>query len=239
MSHLLKIFALVFSCLAIYSIFLAYSIFHSINVSKKIISSTIPYEQHPPNPEMLILVAGDSTAVGVGAIENIKSIAGRLGTQFPKADISNVGIIGAKVKDLLIVLQEQKSKYYNLIVLQIGANDISQLTPYDEIRREISEVLSLASELSSKIILLTAGDLGRARVFQWPLSSIVTARTLNVREIFIEEALKYRNVSFVDLYLDRNEDPFEKNLTKYYAPDSFHLTSDGYGVWYFYIQKKL
>ncbi|MBA3602092.1 MAG: hypothetical protein H0W50_00235 [Parachlamydiaceae bacterium] len=239
MSYLLKMFFIFFSCIAIYSLFLAYSIYHSIKVSKKIIAATIPYEQHPTNPEMLILVAGDSTAVGVGAIENIKSTAGRLGTQFPNADIKNVGISGAKLKDLLLVLQGQKSKYYNLIVLQIGANDISHLTPYAEIRRKISEILSIASELSSKIILLTAGDLGRARVFQWPLSSIITSRTLNVREIFIEEASKFRNVSYVDLYLDRNDDPFEKNLTKYYAPDSFHLTGDGYGVWYFFIQKKL
>ncbi len=235
----LKIILIVFYCIAFYILFLTYSIYQSINISQKIISTTVPYEQHPPNPEIYILVAGDSTAVGVGAIENINSVAGRLGTQFPKADISNIGVSGAKLKDLLLMLQEQKIKNYNLVVLQIGANDITHNTPYDIIRKELSEILSLTSKLNSKVIIFTSGDVGRARVFRWPLSSIITSRTLKVREIFIEEASKYKNVSYVDLYLDRNDDPFEKNLKKYYAPDSFHLTGDGYGVWYFFIQKQL
>ncbi len=235
----IKIILIIFFCIALYIIFLAYPIYQSISVSEKIIATTIPYEQHPPNPEMYILVAGDSTAVGVGATENIQSIAGRLGTQFPKADISNIGISGAKLKDLLLVLQLRKIKNYNLIVLQIGANDITNFTPYDTVRNELSEILSISNEHSSKIILLTSGDLGRAPIFHWPLSNIITSRTLMVRDIFIEEASKYENVSYVDLYLNRNDDPIEKNLKKYYAPDSFHLTGDGYGIWYFFIQKKL
>ncbi len=235
----LKIILIIFSVIALFIIFLAYPIYQAVNISGKIITATVPFEQHPSNPEIYILVAGDSSAVGVGATENINSIAGRLGTQFPKADISNVGMSGARLKDLLLVLDEHKNKNYNLIVLQIGSNDITHFTSYDTIRKELSEILSISNELSSKIILLTSGDVGRARIFYWPLSNILSSRALDVRKIFIEEASKHKNVSYVDLYLDRNDDPFEKDLKKYYAPDSFHLTDDGYGVWYFYIQKYL
>ena len=92
---------------------------------------------------------------------------------------------GAKLEDLLQVLKEQKNKKYDLIVLQIGANDITHFTSYDMIRNELSQILSLTQGISSKIILLTSGDVGRARVFRWPLSTLFTSRTLNVREIFI------------------------------------------------------
>ncbi|MBA3815836.1 MAG: hypothetical protein H0X29_04815 [Parachlamydiaceae bacterium] len=235
----LKIILILFLFFIFYIFYLIFAIHQSISNSEKIINNTIPYEQHPPNPEIYILVAGDSTAVGVGATENVKSTAGRLGTQFPNADISNIGVSGAKLKDLLLVLQKQQSKNYNLLVLQIGANDITHFTSYNSVRNELSEILALASEFSAKIILLTSGDIGRAPVFHWPFSRIMTARTLKVREIFIEEASKYKKVSYVDLYLDRSEDPFEKDLKKYYASDSFHLTDDGYGVWYFFVQKHL
>ncbi len=235
----IKVILIIFSFIGFYIIFLAYPIYQTINISEKIIAGTTPYEQHPLNPEFYILVAGDSTAVGVGATVNIESIAGRLGTQFPKADIENIGISGARLKDLSLVLQGKKSKKYNLIVLQIGANDITHFTPYDTVRNELSEILTLSNEISSKTILFTSGDLGRAPVFHWPLSSIITLRTLKVRDLFIEESSKFKNVSYVDLYLKRSEDPFEKNIKKYYSPDSFHLTGDGYGVWYFFIQKQL
>jgi lysophospholipase L1-like esterase len=235
----IKIMFLIFFGLALYILFLGFPIYLSINISEKIIANTIPFEQHPENPDRYILVAGDSTAVGVGALENTKSIAGRLGTQFPNADITNIGVSGARLKDLLLVLNSKNMKQYDLIVLQIGANDITHFTPYDVVKDEISEILLLASEHSSKTLLLTAGDIGRARVFHWPLSSIITSRTQNVRDIFLEVAAKYKNTSYVDLYLPKEDDPFEKDLKRYYSPDSFHLTGDGYGVWYFFLEKHL
>ncbi len=77
-------------------------------------------------------------------------------------------------------------------------------------------------------------NMGNAPVFHWPLSTIITDRTLKVRE-----TAKNKVVSYIDLFKNRKDDPSVKNFKKYYSPDMFHLSGDGYGIWYFYLQKEL
>ncbi len=219
--------------------YLAYPIYQAFSLSKSMIANTIPFEQHPMNPIKRVLVAGDSAAVGLGATNPKETVSGRIGQQFSNWDITNLGVSGARLKDLLHVLQQQPEKHYDLIVLQIGGNDITHFTPYETIRSELAKVISLSSKLSPKTIILTAGNIGTAPIFRWPLSTIMTGRTLNVRSIFIDEVAKNKAVSYVDLFKDCKDDPFFKYPEKHYAQDKFHLTSDGYGVWYIDVQKKL
>ena len=225
--------------LFLYACYILYPIYQAINVSALMIDNTTAFEQHPSNPNKYILVAGDSNAVGVGADDPRESIAGRLGSQFPNADITNLGLSGAKLKDLLVVLKNQNKKHYDLIVLHIGGNDITHFTAYDTIRMELAEVISLSNELSPKTILLTAGNIGNAPVFYWPLSAIIANRTLSVRKIFIDETTKNKAVSYTDLFKNREDDELVKNIKKNYAPDMFHLSGAGYEIWYHSIKKEL
>ncbi len=222
-----------------YLLFLAYPIYQAIERSKEIIADTVGFEQHPLLSTSTILVAGDSTAWGVGAKNNRESTAGRLGQQFPQATIINLGKSGARLKDLLCILNKQRSHHYNLILLQIGANDITNLTTYQTIETQISEILYLCHQMSNKTILLTAGNIGHSPVFRWPLSILMTHRTLKVRAIFMSEVAKYSTISYVDLINDLKNESLEADIEKYYAADLFHLTGAGYGAWYYYIQKKL
>ena len=237
MNIFLKIILPIFFILFLYACYVIYPIYQAMNLST--MDHTPPFEQHPQNPNKSILVAGDSIAVGIGAIDPKESIAGRLGQQFPNADIINLGVSGARLKDLLSVLHKQNKKQYDLIVLQIGGNDITHFTPYNTIRSELAEVISLSNEMSPKTIILTSGNIGSAPMFHWPLSAILTDRTLKVRAIFIEEIAKNRAVSYIDLFKDPKDDPLAKNTKKYYAQDRFHLSGDGYGIWYLSIQKLL
>lgn len=236
---IMNIFWIIAIALICYLVFLIYPIYEAVKKADKLIATTTPFEQHPSNPEFFFLVAGDSTALGVGAADRSQSTAGRLGQKFPKADILNLGQSGATLNSLLAVMQSQKDKHYDLILLQIGANDITHLTSYDTIKSELSQILSICTKISPKTILLTSGDVGAAPVFQWPLSIYLRNRTLNVRQIFITESAKYPTVSYIDLYKEPNDDPFLKDIDKYYAPDSFHLSGEGYGLWFAEIQKKL
>ena len=232
-THWLGLFSLIMSfSLIAYSAYLFFSIYQTMKIAEKLVANTRPYEQHPQNPDKYILVAGDSTALGVGALNMHESTAGRFGEQFPNADITNLGMNGAMLKDLLITLQNQKNEHYDLIVLQIGANDITHLTSYDAIQEELSKILFLSNKISPKTILLTSGNIGAAPVFHWPLSTYLTARTLNVRNIFKDEASKFKSVFYIDLYKDTKDDPFIKDPERHYAPDSFHLSGDGYEIWF-------
>lgn len=227
------------AAIALFVFYLWYPIAQTIKISDQLIAKTTPYEQHPLKPDKYILVIGDSSAVGVGAANNHDSIAGRLGQQFQNADITNLGVSGAKLKEALALLEQQQQKRYDLIVLQIGANDITHLTSLDTVRKELSSILAISVKMSPKTILLTSGNIGAAPLFRFPLSTYLTSRTLKVRSIFMEEASKYPSVNYIDLYREPNDDPFLNDLKKFYAPDSFHLSGDGYGIWYQEIQKKL
>lgn len=220
-------------------LYLLYPIYTATKKADKQLESNVVFEQHPVNPTMHILVVGDSSAAGVGALDPKESIAGRLGQHYPNADLVNAGFSGAKVKDLIGVLQKQKGKHYDLILIQIGGNDITHFVAVDDIKKDIEEVLTLANQLSDRTILLTSGDIGKIPIFHWPLNTIMTSRTKQVRQIFMDAIAKHKNMSYIDLFYLLKKDPKLKDFSPYYSPDSFHLSGAGYGVYYFYLERAL
>ncbi len=189
------------------------------------------FEQHPNNVNLKILVVGDSTGVGTGSNDSKKSTAGRLASDLPNSDIQNISENGLKIEGLLKKINKIDA-HYDLVLIQIGANDIVGLTPYAEIRKELMMVLDRSENIADNIIILTSGNVGSAPVFHWPLSLFYTYRTLKVRSIYIEEVGKYKNIKYVDLYKDKKDDIFLTDINKYYAIDKFHPSAEGYGIWY-------
>ncbi len=221
----------------LYAVYVWQGVRRSIDLSVALIAKTSPYEQHPLAVGSRILVAGDSTAVGVGA-EPAESIAGRLGKDFPQADITNIGVSGLRLEGLQALLEKHQGKY-DLVVLQIGANDITGRTPYEVIRKNLDQVLVQAATLGTETLVLTAGNVGLSPVFRWPLGPYITARTRVVRTIFMEVVAKQPNAAYVDLFEEKEEDTFSTDIDRYYAPDYFHPSGDGYGVWYKKVRAKL
>lgn len=228
-----------------YALFLAvlgilgygYSIWHGISVSERksrqLIASAHPYVQAPANIDQHILVAGDSTGVGVGAQAG-DSVAGRLGSMFPNASIENVSVSGLRVEGLLEILSTHISatSTYDVILLMIGANDTIGFTGKEELRTHLRQVFALASEHGKQVYVMSSGDVGGVPLFLFPLSSIFTSRTKMVRSVFMEEVKKYPNITYVDLFVDEVNDVFQKDALRYYAEDSFHPSKEGYGLWF-------
>lgn len=216
-----------------------YPIYRAIQISIGIQESAVPYEQSPENPTMKILVAGDSTGVGTGAESPEDSIAGRIGKDFPNASIENISENGITTEELRKKLDELADNNYDLIVIQIGANDVTKFTSKAKVSQEIKLVLDYAAAHASSVILLTAGNMGLSPVFKAPFSNYITSKTLMVREIFQSEAAARSSVKYVDLFKKAEDDTFSTDIDKYYADDNFHPSSEGYGVWYQDIQPLL
>jgi len=221
-------------------IYYAYPIWRAVKVSLKIQESAVPYEQHPEDANMKILVAGDSTGVGTGAGEGQFSTAGRLGRDYPKADIINISENGLRLEGLARKLEKLSSdSKYDLILMQIGANDITGLTSLKAIEERLSAVLNYATTHSSEVIVVTSGNIGLSKVFRAPLSTFISRRTLKVRNSYMEKIGMYSSVNYVDLFKDAEHDIFITDVEKYYAKDLFHPSKDGYGIWYEEIKKVL
>ena len=227
-----------------YLVYVAYPIVKAMNQTKNLMAQAEPFQQTPANPKYSILVAGDSTALGTGAATPAGSTAGLIGADYPDASVENIGVNGLKLDGLLEKFQSMPTTtQYDLIVLQIGANDIVGFTPLSKVSTELAQVLVLARQHAAHVVVLTAGDVGLAPVFKFPLSEIFQWRTLQVRTIFMNEIAQYENVAYVDLYKPRAEEIFNTDISKYYATDNFHPSSAGYAVWYTsmkpYIEKAL
>jgi len=190
-----------------------------------------PFVREMPNARLHFLFLGDSTAVGTGTKDGVGSVAGWFAQDFPDADIENYGINGNRLAPLLRNFYPGNRKNFDLVVIQIGANDIIKLTSYQRIEENITEVARKAKELSKNVIILHSGRVGLAPIFVWPLSKILTNRAAHVRDIYMRVAQK-TGVHYVDLFIDRDKDPFLKDINKYYSPDHFHPSEYGYRWWY-------
>jgi lysophospholipase L1-like esterase len=183
-----------------------------------------------------ILIVGDSTAVGTGADRPEDSIAGRLGRDFPTADIVNLGENGAYTRAVLKQLDRAGDRPYDLVILSSGGNDILHFNRLQSLRRVLSQVIDKAKQKTVKgdVIMLFYSNIGIAPIFAGPIRLLYGKRTEKVRDIFQEVAAEKR-ISYVDLFTKpsgRTDNPFTENPRKYYAPDLIHPSSEGYHVWY-------
>lgn len=219
---------------------------HLFRTGKELAANARAFEQYPEvaahglGPKVLFI--GDSTAVGTGASDARESTAGRYGALYPAATVVNKGRNGMRTSELAQKLDEVEDGAFDLVVLQIGGNDIVYFTDFGELETSLDTVLQKAQtklkDASGKVILLSCGDVGAAPFFPRVVAPLWSRRTRQVRVIFLKAAEKY-GARYVDLYVDKEHDVFRQDPKRYYAADSFHPSSEGYRVWFEEIQKAL
>ncbi len=217
---------------------LAYIGYEAVRITRLIkISSGLVEKAHGferTDGLLSLLVLGDSTAVGVGSPSE-GSVAGRLSTYLDAA-VENKSKSGARVDDVGGQLKQIQEMRYDVVLIQVGANDVIRFGSIPEARASLDAVLSRGRELSEHVVLLTGGKIGTAPLFPRPFGFLWTHRAAALREEFMAVA-KTHDVAYVDLY--SIPDPFATDPVRYYAPDGLHLTGDGYGFWYEQVKKTI
>lgn len=210
-----------------------------VRESGQLVRASHPYAREIPNAFKRILILGDSTAVGTGAVDPNNSTAGRLGTLYPEATIINRAENGFRLADLKKQLHTfDTNEHFDLVLVHIGANDILYLTPIPQIKEESSVVFSRVKDMGEKVVILHSGNVGDAPFFPWFLRSLFTSRSDAMRTIYRTEA-DIHGVQYVDLIKASTASLFKENPKKYHAPDLLHLSDEGYGLWFSEIQKEL
>ncbi len=207
------------------------------SASGKVAYNQTAFERDVPNAQLKMLFLGDSTALGTGAMSNTESVAGWFGQDFPKAHIRNISQNGEKLSGLIKNFPSLNT-HYDLVILQIGGNDIMRFTKFKNIEKNLSLAIDQAKLIADHVVIMHSGNVGLAPIFSWPLNRLYTSRTRTLREIYIKKA-EEKGVLYIDLFQERKDDIFLKDIDKYYAPDHLHPSGAGYHFWYQMIRRTL
>ena len=177
-----------------------------------------------------ILVLGDSTGYGTGAKTAADSIGGQIGKEFPKYSILNDTTNGRTIKELVSVVEKLDGDH-ELILLQIGGNDILQARDLATVERELRQIISVLETHSKNIVMMSSGNVGGARSFSGEKAAQYEQSSREFRAMFKQVAADTAMV-YVDLFQEPADDPFVQNPDMYFAWDGLHPSSAGYALWY-------
>lgn len=208
------------------------------NATAKISFDGKPFERLIPEAKSRILFIGDSTALGTGSANNLETVAGYFGQDFPSTHIENKSANGKRLRELLHDFPSHQYSQYDLVVMQIGGNDILRFSGFSEIEDSITRLIIRAKTLSLNVVILHTGNVGLAPIFIWPFNSIMTARAKKMRTLYMHKATEL-GATYIDLFRSKSEDLFLTDINTYYSPDGLHPSGAGYKWWYDKIRQAL
>jgi lysophospholipase L1-like esterase len=206
-------------------------------VAKTLVDRTAGYQKNTDNFDKSLLVLGDSTAVGVGTNKSEESIPALLANDIGATYVENKAVSGSVVADIETQLQNLSQDYYEVILIQIGGNDIVARHNVKETGEVLGNILKKLPN-HDRVLVLMCGDVGTAPIIPWYLRSYYSRKNSEFHAVF-EEVVAGAGGQYVNLFIPRAQDPFVHDPKKYFAADSFHPSAAGYAVWYSILKEQL
>jgi len=209
--------------------------FYSREVSQNIDQLT-QQSSDQKSPPLRYLVLGDSTSLGQGAKDQTDNYSCQyaqlvLLKQHPAIKIYNLAVSGAKTSD---VLAKQVNAAIaldpDLIMVSIGANDVTGLTNGEEFRRNYTMILQQLTRTNAKIVLLNIPAFSTSPLLWEPYKSAAHWQAGKFNEMIQAIAKTEPNIQVVDIY--RGTEPDFRRFPKLnFSQDKFHPSTAGYSVW--------
>ena len=201
-----------------------------IRFSRGIVARTQPAQHSPEGCRRVIVVAGDSTAFGVGALP-AETTAGRIAAAFPHARVINVARSGARVGHVVEQLEEAGVSRADVVLIHACANDVLEFRHPDKVEEDVRAALVHAQAMSDNVVLMPGHDFSVAPFFLRPISRLIMWQAVRVHAA-VKRVVRERNVMFVDLFGDATAEPFVREPRRFYCPDGLHPSGEGYAIWF-------
>ncbi len=201
-----------------------------IRFSRRIVARTQPAQSSPRGCRRTIVVAGDSTAFGVGALPG-ESTAGRIAAAFPRARVINVAKSGANIGRVLDQLNSLEVDRADLILIHACANDVLEFRALAAVERDLRAALARARQLSATVILMPGHDFSVAPFFLRGVKWLVLRHAVRIHAV-VQRVTAETGVIFVDLFRDPGTEPFVREPRRYYCADGLHPSGEGYAIWF-------
>lgn len=195
-----------------------------------LIARVSPYEQ-PGGGAGSIYVIGDSTGYGTGATRSADSVAGRLGNDYTWYRIQNNSVNGRLIAGALEAANTLSGEY-DLILLQIGANDLIAGRSVEAVVADMQQLIDTTRSHAAHVIVLSSGNIGAVPAFSGEDAARLERASRQYTRSMLELANRYQDVNYVPLFDEPSEDPFVADPDRYTAIDGLHPTSAGYAIWY-------
>lgn len=201
-----------------------------IRFSRRIVAQTVAAQSSPQGCQRTIVIAGDSTAFGVGALP-AESTAGRLAAAFPHARVINVAKSGARIGHVTEQLARIECAHVDLILIQACGNDVLEFRSVEKVEDDLRGAIAKARSLTDNIILMPGQNFSVAPFFLRGLSKIIMRHAIKVHAM-VQRVTKELDIIFVDLFHEPAAQAFVHEPKRYYCPDGLHPSGDGYGIWF-------
>lgn len=186
-----------------------------------------------PGTPLVLHVLGDSTVAGVGVERARDSMPVRLAQQVSDeldrpVELVGHGVSGAVTSDVLEQLDDVPDSGVDVIVIEVGSNDVTHRTRLDDLEADTRRMLEAAQDRSAIVVLGSSGKLNTPNFLQ-PLRWIVMQRATAVRTRQ-ERAARDLDVEFVDV-AEEVAPEFERIGPSSNSSDGFHPSEKGYAAW--------
>lgn len=180
-----------------------------------------------------MVIVGDSTARGLGVDRVEDTLGAQVAAKVSSAidrvvELRGYGESGAVAADVTVQLREVPRSGTDVIVVEVGSNDVTHRTSLDDVEHHTEQLLRAAKERAGVVVLGSAGKLNSPN-FPQPLRWIVMRRATAVRGRQRRVAERM-GVPFMDVRRDVSPayDAAGRSAT---SPDLFHPSAEGYEIW--------
>ena len=178
-------------------------------------------------------VLGDSTAVGQGA-NYADGIAVRstvhLAQKSHAVRMNNYGVSGARMNDVLTRQIPQITERPDIVLISIGANDITHFSSVSAVRNDMSGAIQQLRRKNSSVVIIITGvpAMGSVSRFPQPLRYLAGLQTTRMNKMFTELSVQ-QQVTLAPI-AEKTGATFAHNH-QLFAQDNFHPNKAGYSLW--------
>jgi lysophospholipase L1-like esterase len=180
-----------------------------------------------------VLLLGDSTGVGVGAVLPRHTLAGLLADACPQVQVVNRSRNGARVADALAALPALRDalpadgERFDLALLLLGGNDALRGTPRRQLAADAAALLAGLRGIATRTVWLGCPDIGASPLLPPPLSWGMRWRT--GRTVALLRGLaRAEGVAYHDFFDPPAGDTHARRAGTCFADDGLHPSAAGY-----------
>lgn len=196
-------------------------------------STRAPVSFGSSGPALTYVVLGDSTAAGVGGTYDLGiaiSTARELGRR-RRVTLTNLAVSGARMRDVRErQLSAAEALRPDLVLLSVGANDVTHLTRIGSMRTDLQEIVRRlrVANPAVEIVLTGSPDMGSPPRIPWLLRGVASCRTRQVNRMFLAEVARF---DLVFAPIAAATGPLFRRDPSLFDDDRFHPNDRGYATW--------